>query len=74
MSISFHAAHQDECPEELISENFINFDEIMAISAKEGRGVDEVKGAIRNVLDKHALKRLEESTKDEKNTNKLRST
>lgn len=37
--------------------------------------VDEVKDAIRNVLDKHALKQLKESseTTDENKTNKMKS-
>lgn len=70
------AAHRHECPEELVSDKLIHFDEIIPISAKAHYKVDEVKEAIRNVLDKHALKRLEEEsseTAQENKTNKLRS-
>lgn len=70
------SAHKHECPEELLSENYLNFDEIIPISAKTKHNVEEVKDTIRNVLDKHALKKQEESseTVNQNQTNKLRST
>lgn len=58
---SIIAAHKHECPEELLSEKFIRFDEILLISAKTRWPIDDVKATIRNVLDKYALKALEES-------------
>lgn len=67
------AAHRSECPEELVSEKFLHFDEIIPISAKTHFKIDQVKDAIRNVLDKHALQQMEESSKteNENNTNKM---
>lgn len=68
------AAHKHECPEDLLSEKFINFDEIITISAKKQYKIDEVKEAIRNVMDKYALKQLEDSNRSAENrTDKLQS-
>lgn len=73
-TVSSHpgTAHQHECPEELVSDKYLNFDEIIAISAKTNHKVDAVKEAIRNVLDKHALKQVEENIEKENERKKNR--
>lgn len=48
------AAHKQNCPEELLSERYIHFDDIHVISAQNVIGIDKVKQSIRDVLDKHA--------------------
>lgn len=59
-SIDSILAHLADCPEELLSERYIKFDDVHVISAKNEEGIDAVKTSIRNVLDKHAELKLEE--------------
>lgn len=57
----FLIAHTNDCPEELISDRFIQFDDIHVISAKTGIGIDDVKTSIRDTLDKYAEEKLDET-------------
>lgn len=50
--------HLDECPEQLVPEEVIKFSEILTISAKTRTGIDDVKLAIRTVLDEYAKQNL----------------
>lgn len=50
--------HLNDCPEELLSDEYIKFDDIHVISAKNSINVDSVKQSIRDVLDKYAEERL----------------
>lgn len=47
-----------ECPTELASKNYINFERIIPISAKNKDNIEDVKIAIREVLDDHAERQL----------------
>lgn len=49
---------QNECPPDMLSKRFINFDRILEISAKDNLHIDEVKRMIRDVLDEHAERKL----------------
>lgn len=49
-----------DCPEELLSDEYIKFDEIQVISAKNETNIETVKQSIRDTLDKYAEARLEE--------------
>lgn len=57
------SAHKENCPEELLSERYIQFDDIHVISAQNQIGIDTVKQSIRDVLDKHA--ELESNNRNE---------
>lgn len=43
-----------ECPEQLLSKRYFDFERIIAISAQQGTNVTNVKDAVRDVLDDHA--------------------
>lgn len=61
-----------DCPEELISNRFIHFEDIHVISAKNEIGIDNVQKSIREVLDQQALKqqqRLNDAKKEEQRSN-----
>lgn len=44
----------NECPDELLSKRFFNFERIIAISAQQSTNIVDVKDAIRDVLDEQA--------------------
>lgn len=56
--IFFIVDHLNECPEELVPEQFIHFDQIIPISAKEKISTENVKAAIRETLYLHADRTL----------------
>jgi len=49
---------ENECPPELASKNYIDFERIIPISAKNKENIRDVKTAIRDVLDEYAEKQL----------------
>lgn len=55
-------AHLDDCPEELLSDRYLKFDEVHLISAKDQIAIDDVKQSIRRTLDKHAEHTLNENS------------
>lgn len=61
-SIFSETAHTDGIPEELLSDQFIQFDDIHVISAKHKKGIEEVKTSIRETLDKYAESKLNDSS------------
>ncbi|KAJ6633045.1 GTP-binding protein 10 like, partial [Pseudolycoriella hygida] len=52
-----------ECPEELASKNYMNFERVIPISAKNDENIQEVKRSIRNVLDDYAERSLQPNDK-----------
>lgn len=54
----FSDCSNDECPADLASKNYIKFERIIPISAKDQDNVDSVKTAIRDVLDDYAERQL----------------
>lgn len=57
----FSLAHTNDCPDELISNRFIQFDDIHVISAKDEIGIDNVKTSIRDTLDKYAELKIDDA-------------
>lgn len=57
-----NTAHTSECPAELVSDRFIQFDDIHVISAKNEIGIDNVKTSIRQTLDKYAEEKLNDAS------------
>lgn len=57
-------AHIADCPEELISDRFIQFDDIHVISAKNRIGTDNVVASIRTTLDKYAEQQLNDASNE----------
>lgn len=57
-------AHLNECPEELISNQFLRFDNIHVISAKNEIGIADVKKSIRITLDKYAEMKLNDASNE----------
>lgn len=62
MSFVIKIAHTNDIPDELHSDRYIQFDDIRVISAKDESGIDEVKTAIRETLDKYAEIELNNTT------------
>lgn len=60
----YFAEHTDECSSELLPEEFIKFDHIFTMSAKDGRGIDEIKQVMRDTLDHYAEQELLLSKQD----------
>lgn len=58
----YFAAHLDDCPEELLSDRYIKFDEVHLISAKDQIAIDDVKQSIRKTLDKHAEQAIDDNS------------
>lgn len=54
----FSDCSNTECPAELASKNYINFERIIPISAKNEENIQDVKTAIRDVLDDYAERQL----------------
>lgn len=63
-------AHIADCPEELISDRFIQFDDIHVISAKNQIGIDNVVASIRTTLDKYAEQQLNDASNELKPNSK----
>lgn len=57
-------AFHNECPTNMLSKRFINFDRILEISAKDNLFVDDVKRMIRDVLDEYAERKLLHENKE----------
>lgn len=62
MFVCFSTAHTTDCPEELLSNRFIQFDDVHVISAKHEIGIDNVKASIRQTLDKYAEQKLNDAS------------
>lgn len=62
MNFVLFAAHLDDCPEELLSDRYLKFDEVHLISAKDQIAIDDVKQSIRRTLDKHAECAIDENS------------
>ncbi|XP_031616901.1 GTP-binding protein 10 homolog [Contarinia nasturtii] len=60
-------SHTNDCPEELLSERYLEFDDVHVISAKNEIGIDNVKTSIRELLDKYAEKTENLSTDSNSN-------
>lgn len=52
-----------DCPAELVSKNYINFERIIPISAKNEENIADVKTAVRDVLDDYAERQLQPDDK-----------
>ncbi|XP_055301278.1 GTP-binding protein 10 homolog [Sitodiplosis mosellana] len=57
-------SHTSDCPEELLSNRFIQFDDVHVISAKNEIGIDNVKASIRQTLDKYAEENLNDASNE----------
>lgn len=67
------SAHLNDCPEELLSNRLIHFDDIHVISAQNRIGIDEVKKSIRDTLDKYAEIKLNEEIELKKTAKLLKT-
>lgn len=56
--ILFEDCADNECPAELASKNYINFERIIPLSAKNEENINDVKTAVRDVLDDYAERQL----------------
>lgn len=68
-------ACEEDIPHDLISDQYIKFDDIHVISAKQQNGIEDVKSSIRKTLDKYAELELRENSNESepKNRNILKN-